>query len=90
MNGSNGPFPPGIDPALQEDMERGIAAAQAGDKATAHRIFQSLAVRHADIPDIWVWVGGTSPTLDEAEAAFERAAMLDPHNEEARLGMRWA
>jgi hypothetical protein len=90
MNGANAPFPPGIDPALQEDMERGIAAAQAGDKATAHRIFQSLAVRHADIPDIWVWVGGTSPTLDEAEAAFERAAMLDPSNEEARLGMRWA
>jgi hypothetical protein len=71
-------------------MERGIAAAQAGDKATAHRIFQSLAVRHADIPDIWVWVGGTSPTLDEAEAAFERAATLDPGNEEARLGLRWA
>jgi hypothetical protein len=90
MNGANSPLPPGIDPALQEDMERGIAAAQAGDKTTAHRIFQSLAVRHADIPDIWVWVGGTSPTLDEAEAAFERAAMLDPDNEEARLGLRWA
>ncbi|HET9492736.1 MAG TPA: hypothetical protein VFR15_00730 [Chloroflexia bacterium] len=89
MNGANAPSP-GIDPALQEDMERGIAAAQAGDKATAHRIFQSLAVRHADIPDIWVWVGGTSPTLDEAEAAFERAATLDPNNEEARLGLRWA
>jgi cobalamin biosynthesis Mg chelatase CobN len=71
-------------------MERGIAAAQAGDKTTAHRIFQSIAVRHADIPDIWVWVGGTSPTLDEAEAAFERASMLDPNNEEARLGLRWA
>jgi hypothetical protein len=90
MNGANAPLPPGIDPALQEDMERGIAAAQAGDKPTAHRIFQSLAVRHADIPDIWVWVGGTSPTLDEAEAAFERASMLDPGNEEARLGLRWA
>jgi hypothetical protein len=90
MNGANAPLPPGIDPALQEDMERGIAAAQAGDKATAHRIFQSIAVRHADIPDIWVWVGGTSPTLDEAEAAFQRASMLDPNNEEAKLGLRWA
>jgi hypothetical protein len=79
-----------MDPALEEDMERGIAAAQAGDKPTAHRIFQSLAVRHADVADIWVWVGGTSPTLDEAEAAFERAAMLEPDNEEARLGLRWA
>lgn len=73
----------------QDELERGIAAAQAGDKAGAHRIFQSLAARNAYMPDVWVWLGGTSSSLDEAEAAFQRAVMLDPSNEEGNLGLRW-
>jgi hypothetical protein len=74
---------------VQHELERGIAAAQSGDKATANKQFQALAARAADVPEVWVWLGGTSATLDEAEAAFERAYMLDPGNEEAQLGLRW-
>ncbi len=77
------------DVSVQDDMARAIAAAQAGDKLTAHKIFQSLAARNGHMPELWVWLGGTSPNLDEAEAAFQRAAMLDPTNEEANLGLRW-
>src|SRR5829696_8563881 len=74
---------------VQHELERGIAAAQSGDKATANKQFQALAARAADVPEVWVWLGGTSATLDEAEAAFERAYMLDPGSEEAQLGLRW-
>jgi len=77
------------DTDVQEEMARGVAAAQAGDKTSAHQIFQSLAAGNAFIPDIWVWLGGTSSNLEEAEAAFQRAALLDPSNEEAALGLRW-
>jgi hypothetical protein len=73
----------------QNDMERGIAAAQAGDKMGAHKIFQSVAAQNAHLPEVWVWLGGTSSNLDEADAAFQRAAMLDSTNEEANLGLRW-
>jgi hypothetical protein len=73
----------------QNDIERGIAAAQAGDKMGAHKIFQSVAAQNARMPDAWVWLGGTSSNLDEAEAAFQRAIVLDPANEEANLGLRW-
>ena len=38
---------------------------------------------------MWVWLGGTSPDLDSAEAAFERAYSIDPENEQASLGLRW-
>ncbi len=72
-----------------DDINRGVAAAQAGDKLGAHRIFQSLAARNAHMPDVWVWLGGTSSNLDEAEASFQRAVMLDPSNEGANLGLRW-
>src|SRR5437588_5042242 len=74
---------------VDEDLQRGIDAAQAGDKATAHRIFQSLAAVSPNSVEAWIWLGGTSPNLDEAEAAFEKAHELDPLNEEASLGLRW-
>ena len=71
------------------EIERGIAAAQAGDRAGAHKIFQGVAAQNGHLADVWVWLGGTSSTLDESEAAFQRAVMLDPSNEEANLGLRW-
>jgi hypothetical protein len=77
------------DVEVQKEISLGMGAAQSGDKASAYRIFQSLATRYTDAPDVWVWLGGTSPNLDEAEAAFQRAIMLDPTNEEANLGLRW-
>jgi hypothetical protein len=80
---------PATDADSQDEMQRAIAAAQAGDKLGAHTILQSLATRNANAPDVWVWLGGTSSNLDEAEAAFQRAVMLDPSNEEANLGLRW-
>jgi hypothetical protein len=81
--------PAGTNPEIQKEISLGMGAAQSGDKASAYRIFQSLATRYTDAPDVWVWLGGTSPNLDEAEAAFQRAVMLDPTNEEANLGLRW-
>lgn len=81
--------PAGTNPEVQKEISLGMGAAQSGDKASAYRIFQSLATRYTDAPDVWVWLGGTSPNLDEAEAAFQRAIMLDPTNEEANLGLRW-
>lgn len=81
--------PAGTNPEVQKEISLGMGAAQSGDKASAYRIFQSLATRYTDAPDVWVWLGGTSPNLDEAEAAFQRAIMLDPANEEANLGLRW-
>src|SRR5215218_8912265 len=74
---------------LREDMARAMSAAQSGDRVAAYDMFQSLATRHENSPELWVWLGGTSPNLDEAEAAFQRAVLLDPNNEEANLGLRW-
>jgi hypothetical protein len=77
------------DVGFQEEMARGVGSAQAGDKATAYRVFQSLASSHGDVPEVWIWLGGTTPDLAEAEAAFQRALSLNSDNEEANLGLRW-
>jgi tetratricopeptide (TPR) repeat protein len=72
-----------------EQMRQAIATAQAGDRKAAHALFRQISESHPDLPEVWVWLGGTSADLDYAEASFRRALELDPGNQEARLGMRW-
>lgn len=74
---------------LEDAMRRAVAEAQAGNKPVAYSMFRQIAERHPDLPAVWVWCGGTSPGLDDAETAFRRAQQLDPNNEEANLGLRW-
>jgi tetratricopeptide (TPR) repeat protein len=70
-------------------MQRGIAASEAGDQASAYAIFQQLADQYPNMFEVWVWLGWTSPSLEDSEAAFTLARELDPGNEEAALGLRW-
>jgi tetratricopeptide (TPR) repeat protein len=74
---------------LEDAMRRAVAAAQAGNKPTAYAMFRQIAERHPNLAAVWVWCGGTSPTLEDAEMAFSRAQRLEPDNEEANLGLRW-
>src|SRR5437879_4953485 len=72
-----------------EAIKMGVAAVERGDKDAAYRIFQQTTELHPDTTDAWVWLGGTSSNLDDAEAAFEKAYSLDPNNEQVSLGLRW-
>lgn len=75
--------------SMQDLMQRGIAASEAGDKQTANAIFRQVAEQYPDNVEVWVWLGWSSSNMDEAELAFTRAAELDPSNEEVSLGLRW-
>jgi len=70
-------------------LQQGIAAAVRGDKDAAYKIFSETVELYPSVPEAWVWLGGTSPNLDNAETAFEKAYTLDPNNEQASLGLRW-
>jgi tetratricopeptide (TPR) repeat protein len=78
-----------VEPGPELAIQRGITAAEQGDKDTAHKIFSETVELYPSAPQAWVWLGGTSPDLDDAEMAFERAYTLDPDNEYASLGLRW-
>ncbi len=77
------------DSELQEAVQRGVVASEAGDKQAAHAIFQQVTANYPDALEAWVWLGWTSPSVDGAEAAFIQVKRIDPANEEAALGLRW-
>lgn len=74
---------------LEEAMQRGIAASESGDKEGAYAIFRQVTEEHPGALDSWVWLGWSSPDMDESEAAFKRAIEIDPSSEEAAMGMQW-
>lgn len=74
---------------LEEQMQTVIASVEAGDKTSAYNTLRQIVASNPDLPEAWVWLGGTTPDVDEAESAFRHAIELDPDNEEARLGLRW-
>lgn len=74
---------------LQEAMQRGVAASEAGDKQAAHAVFQQVTVDYPNAVEAWVWLGWTSASIRDAEAAFTQAKQIEPGNQEAALGLRW-
>ena len=74
---------------IQDAIEMGVGVLEKGDRGGAYDIFKQTAELHPDTSEVWVWLGGTSPDLEAAESAFERAYTIDPDNEEASLGLRW-
>jgi cytochrome c-type biogenesis protein CcmH/NrfG len=74
---------------IEEQMQVGIGAVEAGDKAAAYSSFRRIVAAEPGLVEAWVWLGGTSTDIEEAESAFRRATELDPNNEKARLGLRW-
>src|SRR5947207_2002292 len=88
--GKTGPGEAAVAVAGPDDaIQRGIAAAESVDNNEAHKKFSQTADLYPSAPEAWVWLGGTSPDLDNAESAFEKAYALDPDNEHASLGLRW-
>ncbi len=49
---------------LDEEIKRGIAASEAGDKATAEAIFRQVVAHKPDALEAWVWLGWTSASLE--------------------------
>ena len=41
-------------PDMDDELQQGIFAAQAGDRARAYAIFQGIAEHYANSPEIWV------------------------------------
>jgi lipoprotein-anchoring transpeptidase ErfK/SrfK len=71
-------------------LRYGLSAAHAGNYAEARRLFQAALDRDADNVVALLWLAGLAPTRNESLALLSRVLELDPKNEPARAGIRWA
>jgi hypothetical protein len=71
-------------------LQQGIAAARAKRKSEAYGLLRQVVATDPRNIDAWIWLGAVAPTLPEQLQSFERALALDPTNEKAQAGQRWA
>lgn len=71
-------------------LEQGIAAAEAGDKGWARRCFHRVLTLESDNEDAWLWLAILAPTLKGSVAYFRQLLLLHPNSTAAREGIEWA
>jgi lipoprotein-anchoring transpeptidase ErfK/SrfK len=71
-------------------LRYGLSAVHAGHYAQARRLFQAALDRDADNIVALLWLAGLASTRNESLTLLSRALELDPQNEPARAGIRWA
>jgi peptide/nickel transport system permease protein len=75
---------------VQSWLRRGVLAARAGDRACARRCFQTAREAAPDSIFALLWLAWLAHTRLESLALFSRVLELDPKNENAHAGIRWA
>ena len=79
-----------LSPTLSNKLNQGIAAARAGQKAVAQQLLREvLAVAPQTIPAMF-WLAFVAPNPYDSVRLLERVLHLDPTNERAQAGLRWA
>jgi peptide/nickel transport system permease protein len=75
---------------VQSWLRRGMSAARAGDHTLARRCFQTVRETDPDNVTALLWLAWLALTRLESLALLSRVLELDPENEHAHAGIRWA
>jgi hypothetical protein len=68
-------------------LDRGIAAARAGDRNLAREMLTRAVRRHPDSEAAWLWLSSVLDTPQGRAHCLERVLALNPANETARAGL---
>lgn len=71
-------------------LRRGLRAVQAGDRMQARRCFEAARDANPDEIVALLWLAWLASSREESLALLSRVLELDPTNERARAGIRWA
>jgi hypothetical protein len=71
-------------------LQQGIAAARAKRKGEAYQLLRQVVTSDPRNSAAWLWLGAVAPTPQEQLQAFDQVLALDPTNEKAQTGRRWA
>jgi serine/threonine protein kinase/CheY-like chemotaxis protein len=84
---------PGSQPSpqsLQQLLQAGIAAAKAGDKPRARRIFLELTHQDPKNETAWLWLAGVAQSPAETVQFLRRVLDINPTSQQALAGLRSA
>lgn len=68
-------------------LQQGIAAARAGDKATARAKFRELTAHNFDNELAWLWLASVADTPAHAVACLRRVLQINASHEKARAAL---
>lgn len=72
---------------LGQMLERGIAAAKAGDRKMARELLTRVVERDERNVTAWLWLSGVVDGADDRQVCLENVLTLDPGNQAARRGL---
>lgn len=68
-------------------LAQGIRAAEAGEKAKAHKLFTDVVMRDEQNVDAWLWLSRVVDNAEDREICYENILTEDPENTIARDGL---
>lgn len=78
------------DPYVAKLFSSAQKAAKAGYKHKARQfLWEALRVAPDD-PELWIWLAGVAPSPRACMTCLSQALSLDPNNQRAKAGLRWA
>ena len=71
-------------------LQRGIAAASEKDKPTARALLQRVVAQDPNNEQGWLWLAAVAASPEDALANFQHVLAINPGNQQAQAGVRWA
>ncbi|XWX03256.1 hypothetical protein VZO05_12160 [Aggregatilineales bacterium SYSU G02658] len=75
------------DNTLNQQLQAGIAAAKAGNRAAARELLEGVLAQDSQNELAWVWLAGVVNTIAERRVCLERVLAINPNNEVARRAL---
>ncbi|MCS6872274.1 MAG: hypothetical protein NZ571_12555 [Anaerolineae bacterium] len=72
------------DPKVEELLREGIAAARAGDRATARAKLREVVALDQRNEKGWFWLASVAETLEERRTCLGNVVIINPNNEKAK------
>ncbi|MGI8586726.1 MAG: hypothetical protein ACR2M0_03445 [Chloroflexia bacterium] len=78
------------DADLHDMLQAGIAEAKAKRKTEAYLLLKQVVTSDPQSEQGWLWLAPVAPTPAESLDAFEHVLTINPSNQQAVVGRRWA
>ena len=78
------------DQQVEQWLRQAQTAARRGQRVEARRLLWLALGMAPERPDLWIWLAGVASSPRASMGYLARALTLDPHNQQARAGLRWA